>query len=129
MAESAIRLRQLGAETVLVGSSAPGYDGQLGPRIHDLSLEATAPITAKADRLAELSLELMALATAFAEADRESVGLFERLGDQLLDWLRQADDRPRCAFESYLHGSDRYRWPSVPERAWTCPRSLVGRVD
>lgn len=90
MAESAIRLRQLGAETVLVGSSAPGYDGQLGPRIHDLSLEATAPITANADRLAELSDELMALATAFAEADRESVGLFERLGDQLLDWLRQA---------------------------------------
>ena len=90
MAESAIRLRQLGAETVSVGSSAPGYDGQFGPRIHDLSLEATASISAKADRLAVLSDELTALATAFAEADRESVGVFERLGDQLQDWLRQA---------------------------------------
>jgi hypothetical protein len=55
-----------------------------------LSLEATAPITAKADRLAELSDELMALATAFAEADQESVGVFERLSAQLRDWLHQA---------------------------------------
>ena len=70
-----------------------------------MSLEATAPITAKAHRLAELNDELMALATAFAEADRESVGLFERLGDQLMDWLRQSDDRPRCAFEPYLHNT------------------------
>jgi hypothetical protein len=52
-----------------------------------LSLEATASITAKADRLAELSNDLIALATAFAEADRESVGVFERLGAQLLDWI------------------------------------------
>lgn len=90
LAESAVRLRKLGAETLSVGSSAPGYDGQFGPRVHDLSLEAAASITAKADRLAELSDELMALATAFAEADRESVGVFERLGAQLLDLIRQA---------------------------------------
>ena len=55
-----------------------------------MSLEAAASITAKADRLAVLSDELMALSAAFAEADRESVGLFERLSAQLLDWIRQA---------------------------------------
>lgn len=90
LAESAIRLRKLGAETVSVGSSAPGYDGQFGPPVQDLSLEAAAAITAKADRLATLSAELMVLATAFAEADREGVSVFERLSAQLLDWIRQA---------------------------------------
>ena len=88
--ESAIRLRELAADTLEVGMSAPGYDGQFGPQVHSLGEEASATLTAKAGRLEQLSGELHAIATAFAEADTQSEAGFEALGQQLMNLLRQA---------------------------------------
>ncbi len=90
LAESAVRIRALGADTLKAGLGAPSYDGQFGPQVRNLGEEANAALTAKAGRLEQLGGELHAIATAFAEADAESETVFEALGQQLMNLLRQA---------------------------------------
>jgi len=90
LVDSANRLRALGAETLKAGLSAPSYDGQFGAQVQTLGLEANGAIASKADHLEQLSENLRAIATAFSEADQESVSAFEVLGARLMDWIAQA---------------------------------------
>jgi len=52
---------------------AQSYDGQFGPQVWAVGDEAHARLSAQADRLAELSLELVGIAEAFESADAESL--------------------------------------------------------
>lgn len=87
LAAAADRLRALGDEVSEVGSSAPSYEGQFGPQVNSLSLEASATITAQIQRLSELSEQLTAKADEFAQADQVSQSAFAALSTQIFDWL------------------------------------------
>ena len=92
LAETAERLQRLGDEAHAVGSSAPSYDGQFGPQVERLALEAFSALNSQSQRLGLVSDELAGLSSAFAEADQRSQSGFSSVWNLLSGWMDKAEE-------------------------------------
>ncbi len=87
LAEAAEGLQRLADEAYAIGSSAPDYDGQFGPQVERLGLEALSALTSQSQRAGSLGDELLDISQAFAEADSQSEDGIFGLGGLIRDWL------------------------------------------
>ena len=83
-ADRVLALAEEGEETA---ASAPSYDGQFGPQVQSLGLEAHAQMTAVATKLTALSEALLIKAEEFEAADRETEGGLAGLFAQFRAWI------------------------------------------
>ena len=84
--QDADRLRAIGDEVMRATQSAPGYDGEFGPKVHSIGMEGHARLRAEADRLTELSQHLLRKAEAFEAADAQAVAGLSTVGQTLRSW-------------------------------------------
>ena len=85
--EAADRLLTLAEEGEETAASAPSYDGQFGPQVQSMGLEAHAQMTAVATKLTALSEALLIKAEEFEAADRETEGGLAGLFGQFRAWI------------------------------------------
>jgi uncharacterized protein YukE len=93
LADLSERIRKIGDEAHAAGASAPSYDGEFGPRVERLGLEALSALDSQSQRVGLHASELRDIAQAFSDADHQAVQGFEQLAIQsggILEWLRQA---------------------------------------
>ena len=85
--QAADRLLALAEEGEETAASAPSFDGQFGPRVQSLGLEAHAQMTAVATKLTVLSDALLIKAEEFEAADHETEGGLAGLFAQFRAWI------------------------------------------
>jgi len=83
-ADRVLALAEEGEETA---ASAPSYDGQFGPQVQSMGLEAHAQMTAVATKLTALSDALLIKAEEFEAADHETEGGLAGLIAQFRAWI------------------------------------------
>ncbi|MFV2043585.1 MAG: hypothetical protein ACC700_10180 [Anaerolineales bacterium] len=81
------RIREIGNEAYEVGAAAPSYDGQFGPQVERLGLDALSALSSQSQRVGLRGDELREISQAFAEADSQSEGGIIGLGGLIRDWL------------------------------------------
>ena len=81
-------LRSAGDQALQATQAAPGYDGQFGPLVAAIGIEALARARTGADRLTEASAWLVARAEAFESADAATQ---QTLWNELQAWIRSSD--------------------------------------
>ena len=94
IASVAEELRAAGSQVHQAVQGAPGYDGQFGPQVASIGLEAHARSRALADRLAELSSRLAAKAEAFEAVDAASLQGLASIQRELLAWVHSQGEFP-----------------------------------
>ncbi|MFV2043582.1 MAG: WXG100 family type VII secretion target [Anaerolineales bacterium] len=102
LAETAERLQRLADEAHAIGSSAPDYDGQFGPQVERLGLEALSALTSQSQRAGSLGDELLDISQAFAEADQQSQSGFGSVWSLLNGWKEKAEELLPSWFMSWL---------------------------
>ena len=88
IAQVAQELRSAGSQVQQTSQRAPGYDGQFGPQVASLGVEASARALAEADRLTEASAWLVARAEAFEAADAATQ---QALWNEFQAWIRSTN--------------------------------------
>jgi uncharacterized protein YukE len=83
-ADRVLALAEEGEETA---ASAPSYDGQFGPQVQSMGLEAHAQMTGVATKLTALSDALLIKAEEFEAADRETEGGLAGLFAKVRAWI------------------------------------------
>jgi len=94
IAAVAEELRAAGSQVHQAVQGAPGYDGQFGPQVASIGLEAHARSRALADRLAELSARLAAKAEAFEAVDAAALQGLASIRQELLAWVHSLGEFP-----------------------------------
>ncbi len=92
LAEVGERLQHLADEAHAIGSSAPSYDGQFGPRAERLGLEALSALDSQSQRVSLRGSELLDISQAFAEADQRSQSGFGTVWSLLSGWREKAEE-------------------------------------
>ncbi len=90
---AADRLLQISGEVIQAASRAPSYDSQFGPAVRALGMEAQASINQRASRLKALAEDLRTRASAFEEAEAQSIQGFARVGLSIGGLLEFANQR------------------------------------
>ena len=90
LASLAERLEALAREITEVADSAPSYDGQFGPKVRSMAIDAESQLGALSDHAGALSTMLQVKAEEFAAADLQSESGFAGLQQSLREWLQRA---------------------------------------
>ena len=126
LAEASERLQRLGDEAHAIGSSAPSYVGEFGPKVERLALEALSALGSQSQRVGLIGDELLGISQAFAEADQRTEAGFGSIWSLLSGWKDRAEEILPSWLMAWLYKNKGYPWDQVgsdiPEsQRWPLP--------